>query len=90
MAKAETVISRAALFALPEYSCTIPTGTTVGKRWRINNNAYRADRVGVPAEWMLGEYYDLGDPKAVGVRFSWAVSEPGVVHRGDKEDDHVV
>ena len=32
----EVVISHAELRALPEYSCTIPTGTTPGKRWRCD------------------------------------------------------
>ena len=30
----EEIISREELAKLPEYSCSIPTGTTVGKRWR--------------------------------------------------------
>lgn len=45
---------------LPEYSCSLPTATTIGKRWRRRSNG----------AWWLGEYYDIGDPKRVGIR--WA------------------
>lgn len=76
----ETVISRSELAALPEYSCSIPTGTTIGKRWRRNVQAYRP-RVAEP-EWMLGEFVDIGSEEEVGIRWTWAVSEPGSVHRG--------
>lgn len=30
----------AELKALPEYSCSLPTGTTIGKRWKKNQHAY--------------------------------------------------
>lgn len=79
---AETIISREDLNALPEYSCSIPTGTVIGKRWRRNVNAYRKDRVGLPPEWMLGEYVDIGSETDIGIRWTWACSAPGEVHRG--------
>lgn len=64
--------------ALGEYSCSLPTGVTVGKRWKRNANAYRQadpDRVdpltgmalGWPAEWWLGEFIEDPDPKMVGI-----------------------
>lgn len=79
----ETVINRAELAALLEYSCSLPTSTTIGKRWRRNVNAYRPDRVGVPPEWQIGEYVDVDSKDEVGIRWSWAVEAPGVVHRGE-------
>lgn len=79
----ETVISREELAALLEYSCSLPTGTTIGKRWRRDTNAYRDDRRGVPSEWVLGEYVDIGDPANVGIRWTWAVDAQHEVHRGD-------
>jgi len=58
-------------FALPEYSCSIPTGKTVGKRWRrcetfgsrpraveVHNDKDVRD----PDRWLMGEYAD--DPDA--------------------------
>lgn len=37
--------------ALPEYSCSIPTGKTVGKRWKCKVDYYDAS-----AGWLLREY----------------------------------
>ena len=34
----EETISREELEKLPEYSCSVPTGTTVGKRWRCDTH----------------------------------------------------
>jgi hypothetical protein len=46
--------------ALPEYSCSIPTGTTIGKRWvRYDGSHHVVDRAGrfLPAyPRYLGEY----------------------------------
>jgi hypothetical protein len=51
--------------ALPEYSATLPTATTIGKRWRRQDGIYdaslrhygrtkeEADRL---CPWMIGEY----------------------------------
>jgi hypothetical protein len=79
----ETVISREDLAKLGEYSTTLPTGTTIGKRWRRNVQVHRR---GVPAEWMIGEYVTDPNPAFVGIRWTWAVVEPGVVHRGDPRE----
>lgn len=79
----ETTISVRELAQLPEYSCSVPTGTTIGKRWRRDVNAYRQDRRGAPPEWVLGRYVDIGDPENVGIEWTWAVDENGNVHRGD-------
>lgn len=49
-------------FALPEYSTSLPTGTTPGKRWRRLDGAH--DRAfiarGGKPRWQVGEY----DPTA--------------------------
>lgn len=52
---------------LPEYSCTIPTGTTIGKKWK-RRHPYGAPK-GQPGIWMVGQYYDIGDPNNVGIRW---------------------
>lgn len=49
----------AAFKDLPEYSTTLPTGTTVGKRWR------RLHR----DEWFLGEYIENPNPKVVSIKW---------------------
>lgn len=36
---------------LPEYSCSYPTGTTIGKKWKA-----RWPYSNVPEEWYLREY----------------------------------
>lgn len=50
--------------ALLEYSTTLPTGTTIGKKWKrhILSGLNRG-------EWWLGEYVadPQGDPKMVGI-----------------------
>lgn len=60
------VMSRAAFADLGEYSCTIPTGAYVGKRWRRDNNAFVR---GAEPEWLLGEYVKDPDPKVVGIKW---------------------
>ena len=52
-------VTKAVFNRLPEYSSSIPTGTTIGKQWkrREGNN------------WYLGEYIPHEDPKLVGI--SW-------------------
>ena len=86
----EEVISREDLRKLPEYSCSLPTGTTIGKRWRcdltFNKKHHRVIPFDTPAEWKIGEYYDIGSETRIGIRWVWAVSKPGVVHRGDLQE----
>lgn len=57
--------------ALPEYSCSLPTGTTIGKRWKrldgAHDRAFKA--AGGKPRWMVGEFHDIGDPKHVGIRW---------------------
>ena len=58
-------------FKLGEYSCSLPTGVTVGKRWRRRETfGLRPQSVEVhndrdvpdPGRWLMGEYAD--DPDA--------------------------
>lgn len=68
-------LTRREFEALSEYSSTVPTGTTLGKRWKRNLNAYRDpcfshlhvfDGTREPdfrgPDWWMGEY--AADPKA--------------------------
>jgi hypothetical protein len=79
----ETVISRADLFALLEYSCSIPSGTIIGKRWRRDIHAYRTPSIPDELhEWKIGEYIEDPDPDTVGIRWTWAVNQNHEPHRG--------
>lgn len=59
--------------ALPEYSSTLPTGTTPGKRWRREDGVYdRAfiARGGKPV-WVVGEYDPNCPADAKTIKVSW-------------------
>ena len=75
----EVVISREDLAALLEYSCSIPTGTVVGTRWRRDLKF----GTGHEPEWVICEYVEDPDPKMIGIKESWAMEAPGKVWRGD-------
>lgn len=62
-------ISRRAFNSLPEYSCTLPTGTTIGKVWKRNRNFGRD----LPPDWVICEY--LSDPEPGYVRIEWRKPE---------------
>lgn len=57
--------------AMPEYSATYPTGTTIGKRWRRLNGIYDEVflRHGGKPYWQIGEYVDHPDPKKIGIKW---------------------
>ncbi|GFE97539.1 hypothetical protein [Gluconobacter sp. Gdi] len=58
--------------SLPEYSCSLPTGTTPGKRWRAQINVEPWGRITIPpAGWVICEYYDGPDvPEGrIGIRY---------------------
>ena len=48
---------------LPEYSRSLPTGTTIGKRWKRNNGTH------TEPTWVIGEYKDHKDKKLVGIKW---------------------
>jgi hypothetical protein len=69
------VLTKREFDELGEYSCSLPTGTTVGRRWKRDMNAYRqptcfflhvCDGRPEPSfrgeDWWMGEY--AADPKA--------------------------
>ncbi len=53
--------------ALSDYSCTIPTGTTIGKKWK-RREPYRDDQ-GPPFYWYTGEYVPHPDPELMGIKW---------------------
>ena len=69
-------LSPSALAALREYSRTLPTGTTIGKRWKRNANdglRFPIDAWGLrfvfpaPPRWMMGEYAESTIPGMVDI-----------------------
>lgn len=83
----ETVISREDLDKLPEYSCSLPTLTTIGKRWScMLHHGASAKRFPLEKrEWQIGEYVEHSNPEKVGIDWSWAMNENHEPHRGPKE-----
>jgi hypothetical protein len=74
-----TVLTRREWYELGEYSCSLPSGTVAGRRWKRNLNAYapikwvdgkptRGDRE--EALWRIGEYYDIGSKTEIGIRWT--------------------
>ena len=69
-------LSPSDLAALREYSRTLPTGTTIGKRWKRNANdglRFPIDVWGLcfvfpgPPRWMMGEYAESALPGMVDI-----------------------
>lgn len=58
----------AQLAELPEYSCSLPTGTRIGKRWRRNLNAFVYPAM--EAVWFLGEYAQQLRPGTILIRWT--------------------
>lgn len=82
----EEVISVEALRDLLEYSSSLPTGTTIGKRWR----ATRYTQEGDATDWKIAEYVEHPDPGLIGIKWVWAVVNPGEPHRGKLEQCHMI
>lgn len=55
------VLSQAELNSLPEYSWSLPTGTTIGKRWKCLHRH---------SGWFMGEYLKSSLPKTVDTHWS--------------------
>jgi hypothetical protein len=53
-------ISRDELLQLPEYTTSLPTGTTIGKRWRRSKG---------DGGWEIGEYVRSALPNHVGIKW---------------------
>lgn len=62
-----TAIADAEAFsALYDYSSSLPTGTTIGKRWKRRRD-YHDESKG----WVLGEYAECNPPNPDRVRIIW-------------------
>ncbi len=62
------MMTRSEFEALPEYSCTLPTGTTIGKRWK--RRIPYMDRIDPPNDWYMGEYVECYKDGEIGIEWS--------------------
>lgn len=56
------LVTPEAFSSMPDYSCSVPTGTTIGKRWKRRRNYYDESQ-----GWVMGEYVEHDDPGRVGI-----------------------
>ncbi|NIE80031.1 hypothetical protein [Asaia sp. As-1742] len=57
---------------LPEYSCSLPTGTTPGKRWKGEVHFQPYGKRSLPRiGWMISEYYEGPElpPNRIGIHW---------------------
>ena len=62
-------LTKAEFDALPEYSATLPTGTTPGKRWKRHDGLF--DPTCTDPKWMIGEYDPIDDGKGSTIKINW-------------------
>lgn len=62
------LLSRSEFEALPDYSCSLPTRTTIGKRWRCRR-PYTVGSTSVH-RYFMGEYVPHADPNMVGIKWT--------------------
>lgn len=63
--KGKTVaITMKAFNELPDYSCSLPTGTTIGKQWKRRNCYHDASK-----GWSRGEFVPHSSPGTVGIEW---------------------
>lgn len=74
----EVVLSVKEFQNLGEYSASLPTGTTIGKRWKCDDSKWK--RPGPEPMWWMGEYIDHADPEKVGIKWR------KIVHKCRDED----
>lgn len=68
-----TLMSQEDFDALPNYSCSLPTGTTIGKRWKRRKDYYDESK-----GWLLGEYIPSDQDGCVGIRWTDLKIKAGV------------
>lgn len=67
----EIKLTQVELDKFSEYSCSLPTGTTVGKRWKRDANAYRRGLPeGTLPAWWIGEYVEHPDPEMINITWT--------------------
>lgn len=64
-------LTKAEFEALGEYSATLPTGTTPGKKWKRHDGAY--DPACDKPVWIIGEYDPEDDGTGPAIKINWYV-----------------
>lgn len=66
-------LTQAEFDALPEYSCSLPTGTTPGKRWKREDGAhdFAFKSQGGRPRWVIGEYDPQDDGSTPTIKINW-------------------
>jgi hypothetical protein len=64
-------LTRAEFDAMDEYSATLPTGTTAGKKWKRHDGAY--DLSCEKPIWIIGEYDPDDDGKSPNIKINWYI-----------------
>ncbi len=73
------LISKADFDALPEYSATLPTGTTPGKRWKRHDGVFDQEfrQAGGEPFWLIGEFGTI-DEAAGTIAINWYIPVPDI------------
>jgi hypothetical protein len=92
-----TYLTQKEFDTLLEYSTSIPTGTTIGKRWKRHRYYFKntkgakfnagylpGDVVLISDEWSMGEYITHDDPKLVGIKWT------NIIVAGEYECDKLI
>lgn len=58
------VVTPEAFKKMLEYSCSLPTGQGIGKRWKRKADYYDESK-----GWFMGEYVEDPDPKKIGIHW---------------------
>lgn len=62
-------LTAAELNDLPEYSCSMPTGTTIGRMWKKDMYAYDPDNRHLSPTWVICQYVEHPNPNKVGIKY---------------------
>ncbi len=68
----DDVLTVAQFLDLPVYSCTLPDGTTIGKKWARDINEpkrFHGPDKTIEPEWWTGEYIPSNLPGMVGIKW---------------------
>lgn len=92
-----TYLTQKEFDGLLEYSTSIPTGTTIGKKWkrhryyfknakgkRFNAGYLPTDAILISEEWSMGEYITHDDLKLIGIKWT------NIIIAGEYECDKLI
>jgi hypothetical protein len=82
------MLSKREFEALLDYSCSLPTGTTIGKRWK-RSDVYSREKMAIARQerralelwelnWWMGEYIPDKDPTMIGIEWTPILLPPSL------------